>query len=190
VAIYNLFGLKPSRFRVVSGTGLTDVPISYINEFEMDPNITELEFEGDGTTLTVPVSTQINGTLTVMAFNTDWLTIAAGVTRTTAGLATGAGAQTPGIASLMHPELGTYPYVQMEVDMRAQDAAGTEKQLRTIVWKTKLQNPITLSGVGNLEAVSLQFDWSSALTATDVLGAAIPGLTGTQQSHFSIAELA
>jgi hypothetical protein len=138
----------------------------------------------------VPVSTQINGTLTVMAFNTDWLTVVAGVTRTTAGLATGAGLQTPGVASLMHPELGTYPYVQMEVDMRAQDSAGTEKELRTIVWKTKLQNPVTLSGVGNLEAVSLQFDWSSALTATDVLGAAIPGLTAGQETHFSIAELA
>lgn len=184
-AIYDILGVKPSRFRVASGTALVDVPMSYLNTFEIDANIETLTFEGEGTSHDLNVSSKISGTLTFAQFNTDWLTKVAGVTEVTAGLPAGVG-------RMWHPELGTYPYIQAEIDIRAKDfgAAGAEETLRVYIWKMLLQNPLLLSGIGNLEAVTQQFQWSSLATATDILGAAIPGVaTATQTVHASMAEL-
>jgi hypothetical protein len=184
-AIYDILGVKPSNFRVVSGTATVTVPISYINTFELSANIEALTFEGEGTSHTHNVSSEINGRLSVMQFNTDWLTKVAGVAEVTASMPTG-------VARIWHPELGTYPSVQAELNLRVKDmtaSLGSEKIVRLYIWAMLLQNPLLITGVGNLEATTLQFDWSSLAVTTDLWGAAIPGVTGTQTVHYSIAEL-
>lgn len=182
---WDILGLKPSRFRVVSGTAFADVPMSYVQSFDLDPNITELTFEGEGTSHTHNVSSEISGTMTFGQFNSDWLDFVVGATAVT-----GAGLPT-GVAKMWHPELGTYPNVQAEIDMRVKDmgAAGVEKTIRLYVWAMQLQNPLAISGVGNLEAVTQEYAWTSLAVDEDLLGTAIAGVTPPETVHYSIAEL-
>lgn len=184
MAVYDILGVKPSRFKVVSGTASVEVPMSYLNTFALDPNITELTFEGEGTSHTHNVSSEINGSLSFMQFNTEWLTKVAGVAEVTAGLPAG-------VAKMWHPELGTYPNVQAEIDLRVKDmgAAGAEKTVRLYIWAMQLQNPMLITGVGNLEAATLEYAWSSLAVTEDLWGDPIPGVTDPETVHYSIAEL-
>ena len=184
MAVLKIFGVKPSKLRVASGTALVDVS-PYVNAFSLDPNIEELEFPYDGTSDTVQVGTELSGTIGMGKLNTDILDKVVGAVAVTAGLPAA-------FTSFWHPELGTYPYVQAEIYIRVQDDSnnGAEGQYCIIVWKLKLQNPYVPGAIGNLEANNQELTWSSTLTATDVLGATIPGVTGSNQVHYTIAKVA
>jgi hypothetical protein len=182
LAVYRIFGVKPSNFQYVLSAALSPVPM-YIAGFTFNPNVQTLNFEYDGSSDSIQVSSAIDGTISLGAYNTDFIEKVAGAAAITSGLGAG-------IAKMWHPETGTYPFVQGELNIRVQDVgSGAEGTLRAIVWKMKLQNPYALGNVGNLEANKQDLAWSSTLTQTDILGATIPGLSGSQKVHYSIAQL-
>jgi hypothetical protein len=185
MGVYGIFGVHPSALRVASGTALVDVA-PYLNAFTMDPNVEELEFEYDGTSDSVPVGTKLTGTIGMGKFNTDLLTLLAGAVAITAASAISG----LGVDSLWHPELGTYPFVQAEIDIRVQDHdTGAEEELRIFIWKMKLQNPWVPGDIGNLEANTQTLNWSSTLTTGTILGAALPGAASANAIHYSIGHV-
>lgn len=180
-APYKIFGVHPSRLKVATSTAGTTSIDPYVNSFTMDFNLTTLTFEYSGTSDIIQVGSALTGTIGLGKFNTAILDSIVGVTAQTTGLMSG-------YAKQWNPELGTYPYVQMEIDLRVQDdaASGAETELTIVVWKAKLQNPFAPSDIGNLEANSQTLTWSATATATDILSAAIPGVTGQQTVTYSI----
>jgi hypothetical protein len=180
-APYKIFGVHPSRLKVATSTSGTTSIDPFVNAFTMDFNLTTLTFEYSGTSDQVQVGSALTGTIGLGKFNTAILDSIVGVTAETSGLMSG-------YAKQWNPELGTYPYVQMEIDLRVQDdaASGAETELTIVVWKAKLQNPFAVGDVGNLEANTQTLSWSATSTATDILGAAIPGVTGDEIITYSI----
>jgi hypothetical protein len=181
--LYKIFGVHPSKLKVVSGTAFVDV-LPYLNGFSMDINEEELTFEYDGTSDVIALPSTLTGTITLGKLNTDLLTKAMGIAEVTTALPAD-------YSKIWHPDLGTYPYVEGVIRARVQDdaAAGAEAEIAIIVWKMKLGN-LAISDLGNLEANEQTLSWSSTATTLDLLGDDIPGVTAPDTVHWSLANVA
>ena len=167
-----------------AGTALAWVDLPFANAFNLDANINNVTFEGDGTQELVPISNGVTGTMTASKFTTDLLDKIAGIAPTTTNLPTDE-------ASRYYPEEGTYPYVDARVTLKGiDDTSGANVKLRLEIYKMKIQTPWTPGAAGNNAAMASELAWTSVKTTTDLLGRTLPGLiSGSEGVHFSIAPL-
>src|SRR3954471_16149526 len=167
-----------------SGSGLAWVDLPFANAFNLDANINNVTFEGDGTQELVPISNGVTGTMTASKFTTDLLDRIAGIVPTTTGLPVDE-------ASRYYPEEGTYPYVDARVTLKGiDDISGANVKLRLEIFKMKIQTPWTPGAAGNNAAMQSELAWTSVKTTVDLLGRALPGLIANSEGiHFSIAPL-
>lgn len=167
-----------------SGNAIAWVDLPFSNAFNLDANINNITFEGDGTQELVPISNGVTGTMTASKFTTDLLDKIAGITPTTTNLPTDE-------ASRYYPEEGTYPYVDARVTLKGiDDVTGANVKLRLEVYKMKIQTPWTPGAAGNNAAMQSELAWTSVKTTVDLLGRTLPGLVGGSEGiHFSIAPL-
>jgi len=165
-------------------TALAWVDLPFSNAFNLDANINNVTFEGDGTQELVAISNGVTGTVTASKFTTDLLDKIAGIVPTTVSLPTDE-------ASRYYPEEGTYPYVDARVTLKGiDDISGANVKLRLEVYKMKIQTPWTPGAAGNNAAMQSELAWTSVKTTVDLLGRTLPGLiSGSEGIHFSIAPL-
>lgn len=162
---------------------LVPVRVTKVSEFTITPDIQTISIPGDGTVEQVFSTNGINGTLTENKWTDDVLQIALGATLYNTNLDST-------ITSQLHPQLGTYPLVQMDVDIKATDGDNSDADItrRIIVWKGKLQNPFVPGAAGNNALQPTQIKWSANPTTTDLFGFAIKGATA--DVHYTMAKLA
>lgn len=151
------------------------------SQFTMDANIQTIEFPGDGDVERVFESDGVSGTLTLSKYSTRLLTHAAGVAAVTSGLPTGE-------TERYYPELGSYPFVELWIDLKAQnEQTGATQTLRCLVFQVKLQRPTMLGDAGNNAAQTTTLAWSSQAVSQDLLGRPLPGATA--DVHYAYAVL-
>jgi len=162
---------------------LTPVRVYKVSEFTITPDIQTISIPGDGTVESVFSTNGIRGTLTENKWTDDVLQIALGATLYNTNLDST-------ITSQLHPQLGTYPLVQMDVDVKATDGDNSDADItrRIIIWKGKLQNPFVPGAAGNNALMPTQIQWSANPTTTDLFGIAIKGATA--DVHYTMAKLA
>lgn len=161
---------------------LTPVRVQKVSEFTITPDIQTISIPGDGTVEQVFSTNGINGTLTHNKWTDEVLQIALGATLVNTNLDTT-------ITSQLHPQLGTYPQVQMDVDLKATDGNNSDADItrRIIIWKGKLQNPFVPGAAGNNALQPTQIQWSANPTTTDLFGIPISG--ATSNVHYTMAKL-
>jgi hypothetical protein len=183
-----------ARDGTTGATHLISAPVAHLHPcrlwkasaFTMDAAIQTIEFPGDGDVEQVFQSQSISGTFTLSKFVTDLLEKVAGSAAATTGLHTNE-------TRRWTPEMGTYPYVELNADRRAvNDDTGADEVIRTYVWKTKLQKPYITGDAGNNAAEISTFNWSSTATTTDLFNLPIQGpgnVPVNTDIHWSYAEV-
>ena len=161
---------------------LTPVRVQKVSEFTITPDIQTIPIPGDGTVEQVFSTNGINGTLTENKWTDDVLQIALGCILYNTNLDST-------INSQLHPQLGTYPLVQMDVDIKATDGDNSDADItrRIIIWKGKLQNPFVPGAAGNNALQPTQIQWSANPTTVDLFGIPIKGATAN--IHYTMAKL-
>ena len=161
---------------------LVPVRVFKVSEFTITPDIATISIPGDGTTEQVFSTNGINGTLTMNKWADEVLQIALGATIVNTNL-------DPSINTWLHPQLGTYPSVQMDVDLKATDGNNNDANItrRIIIWKGKLQNPFVPGAAGNNALMPTQIKWSASPTTVDLFGLPING--ATSNIHYTMAKL-
>lgn len=157
------------------------------SDFAMAADDQVIEFAGDGGVHRVHQLQAVDGTFTLTAFNADLLEKVAKSTAATTGLRTDE-------TRRWNPEIGTYPYVELWVDRRAENGNdGSDETVRTIIWKAKLQKPFIMGDAGNNAAETSVVNWTSVGTTQDLWGLPIIGSGNaaiTEEIHFSYSEVA
>jgi hypothetical protein len=170
----------------VTGTPdtIVEADLPFANNFVINANVQQIEFVGDATTETIPIGTGFNGTIAADKFTTDVLQFAAGITPITTGLPADELAR-------WYPEKGTYPFLRARVILKAKNAVtGAFTHLRLEVPKLSIQNPWTPGQAQNNTKLGQELAWAATKTEVDLLGTALPGITGgTGGVHYLLAEL-
>jgi len=158
---------------------------SFSNAFNINANINNLTFQGDGTQEIVPLSNGITGTISASKFATDFLDKIAGSTKLS-----GSGLPADESARWFR-ETGTYPYVEALCKLKGINDSGDggDIELRLDVFKVKVQKPWTPANAGNNAVMGTEMAWTSIETKTGILGETLPGSIG-DGVHFAMAVLA
>lgn len=161
---------------------LTSVRLPKASAFTITPDVTTVDFPGDGDVEQVFVAQSVSGQLTLTKYATDVLKYVAGITEVTAGLPTDE-------AVRHYPQQGTYPDVELQVDFRGHnDTTGLNGTVRATIFQAKLQDPVVPAFAGNIAAEASTYAWSSTATMVDLFGRALPGVT--EDVNFALSVLA
>lgn len=163
-----------------AGTGnlkvFAPVWISRSNQFQLNPNRTALNFDGDDTREIIYVSNGIDGGLRSSEFNTDLLDQLVGATAVTAGLP-------DDTASRYWPELGLYPFVECRIFLKAYNVTSLAQQrLRIYVPQVLLNYPYAMGEMGSNVATQHEIQWTSQFATKDIAGRTLAG--ATSQVHY------
>jgi hypothetical protein len=151
--------------------------ISRSNQFTLNPNRTALNFDGDDTREIIYVSNGIDGDLRSSEFNTDVLDQLVAAAAVTTGLPTDA-------ASRYYPELGTYPFVELRIFLKAYNVNTLAQQrLRVYVPQVLLNFPYALGQMGSNVATQHDIQWTSQFATSDIAGRPLQG--ASSQVHYA-----
>jgi hypothetical protein len=171
-----------------TGTGnvfvRSTVRLNMANAFNINANINNLTFQGDGTQELVPVSNGITGTMAASKWTTDILDKALAAAKLTT-------VQTPpDETSRWLPEIGSYPYVEGMVKLKGinDSGDGSDVSLKITIFKMKVQKPWVPANAGNNAVQGMDLAWTSIQTQTDLLGGPIPN--SVDGVHYAIGVLA
>jgi hypothetical protein len=162
-------------------------PVRVYKTSDWTPNIDlqDIAVPGDGTVEHIFRMQGLSGALTASKWSDDVLIIAMGVPEVTTGVGL-----PQAVSSMLHPQEGTYPLVQMTVRLVMLDGdnsdATSSKYL--YLWQCKLQDPFVPGAAGNNGLQATPINWNANPVTTDLFGRAIPGVTA--DIHYSIGSAA
>jgi hypothetical protein len=164
--------------------GIRDVDMGMAQDLMLDPNIDTIEYNGDGTTVRIPVSSGVSGTMAMEFWTKEFLEYAAGVTRHTTNLP-------PDETARSYPQLGTYPFVRIRGKIRVIEtsAAGVSGHWRLEVPKAIIQRPVTFGSIASGEPTTFEFAFTAFPTRTDISGAVLPHVDADDEVEMVLAEL-
>lgn len=153
----------------VTLAGGSAVNMPFCNLFRVNAAIETLTFRGDHTTFLKYVPSTISGEMAFDKFSTDMFD-ALGVDETTAGLPTG-------YASRFYPELGDYPFVQLDAyEFVTDDDTGSDTLHALRVFLAKLQLYVPPEA-GNIAVMTTSYQWSAKPTLEDINGDPLPDVS-------------
>lgn len=161
-----------------------EVDIGMAQDLTLDPNIDTIEYNGDGTTVRIPISSGVSGSMAMEFWTKEFLELIAGVTRHTTNLP-------PDENARSYPQLGTYPYTRIRAKIRVIEtsAAGVAGHWRLEVPKAIIQRPVVFGSIASGEPTTFEFAFTAFPTRTDLSGAVLPHLDTDEQVEIVIAEL-
>jgi hypothetical protein len=166
-------------------TALARQGVQVLKTADWTPNtdIQDIPIPGDGTVEHVFRMQGLTGTLTANKWPEDVLKIGMGIPLLTTGIP-------PDMLTLMHPQEGTYPLAQMDVNLVALDGNNMNATVtkRILIWQCQLQNPFVPGTAGNNALQGTPINWSAQPVMTDINGTPIPG--ATKQIHYSVGNVA
>lgn len=162
---------------------LQPVQVHKTNDWTPRADIQDIAIPGDGTVEHVFRLQGLTGTLTANKWAEEVLQIAMGVTQTSTGILSD-------MTDWMHPEQGTYPLTQMDVNLVALDGDNNNATItkRIIIWQCQLQNPFVPGTAGNNALQGTPLNWSAEPGTTDLFGRTVAGVT--QSIHYTIGNVA
>jgi hypothetical protein len=162
-------------------------PVRVPKTADWTPNLDmqDIAIPGDGTVEHIFRLQGLTGTLTFNRWDETVLSIAMGVTPVT----TGVGLHSD-IASLFHPQIGSYAVTEEWIELIALDGSNNDAEIteRIIMWNCKFQKPFVPGAAGNNSLQGTPLNWSANPVTTDLFGRAIPG--ATEAIHYSIGKVA
>lgn len=167
------------------GYAIFEVKVGMAQDMTLNPNITEIVYNGDGTQVKIPVSQGITGVINMEFWTDEFLQYAAGVTPVTANIPADE-------VSRSYMELGTYPPVRLRGKLRVINTGtgGASGHWRLEVPKALIQRPLTFGSVASGAPTKFAIAFSAVPTAIDIGGAPLVGLTNGQTVQALLAKLA
>jgi hypothetical protein len=162
---------------------LEPVQVPKVADWTPAADIQDIAIPGDGTVEHIFRFQGLTGTLTANKWAEEVLMIAMGVPETTVGILSD-------MSSWMHPQLGDYPLVQMDVNLVALDGDNNNATItkRIIIWQCQLQNPFVPGAAGNNALEGTPINWSAEPGTTDLFGRTVAGVT--DNIHYTIGNVA
>lgn len=166
------------------GFAIHEVKVGMAQNLTLDPNITQITYNGDGTQVKIPVSQGVTGKFNMEFWTDEFMQYAAGVTPVTANLPADE-------TTRSYPELGTYPPVRIRAKVRVIDTSvgGATGHWRIEVPKAILQRPLTFGDIASGEPTKFEMAFTAVPTVTDISGSALVG-AGGESVQMLIAKLA
>ena len=150
-----------------------------VADWTPNADIQDIAIPGDGTVEHVFRLQGLTGTLTANKWPENVLINAMGITELTSGILSD-------MSSMLHPQLGSYPLVQMDVNLVALDGDNNNATIykRIVLWQVQLQNPFIPGAAGNNALEGTPINWSAQPVTTDLFGRTLPSVTTA--IHYSV----
>ena len=181
-AIYRISGIKDAKLTNAAGASI-DVP--YANLSNLTPEFEEIVFEGDGEQVKDYFGYRLNGELAFDKWSEDIIEALYGKTAVTASLPSGEAKRyymgsAEDLAPVQH---------ELTVDYAAiNDSTEVAATIRVTIFKARMAPYAPPSGATAAKFGPHTFQFTSEKTATDVAGAALPGVP-TGGAHYAIGVL-
>jgi hypothetical protein len=168
-----------------TGYAIFEVDIGMAQNLTLDPNISQIEYQGDGTKVRIPVSEGISGKFNMEFWTEEFLQYIAGVTPVTANLPADE-------TSRSYPQLGTYPPVRIRGRVRVIDTSvgGVSGHWRVEVPKALIQRPVTFGDIASGAPTKFEMNFTAVPTRLDIAGAPLVGVPSGEVVEILIAKLA
>jgi len=178
--IYRVLGISGGT---ITDSGGTETDIPYINQFAINPEVSEIEFEGDGASVTDAYGIKVDGTFGYDKWSEDVLEALFSKTSTDSGTGESKRYYMGEAAEL------TPTQVQLEFDLSAiNDATEAAATIRMTVFKARCKPYTPPDGANKAKWAAHSFSFSSEITSTDIEANALPEVC-TGGAHWAISVL-
>jgi hypothetical protein len=166
-----------------TGYGIFEVDMGMAQDLTIDPQITQIEYTGDGTKVRIPVSEGVSGKFNFEFFTEEFLQYIAGCTVHSTTLPADE-------TNRVMPQLGTYPNTRIRARIRQIDttAGGVAGHKRIEIPKAIIQRPFTFNSIASTAATKYEVQFTALPTLVDISGAPLPHI-GTDPVQIVIATL-
>lgn len=165
-----------------SGT-LQRVRLNMANTVGFEPDIEEIEYEGDGTSTIIPRASGFNGEIVADAFDLSALNTVFGKTPVTAGLPTGESSRTYWMTD---SDAGGITCGAQAIATGVDDATG-DSVFVGITAPVGVLSTLTPPELVNLDKAPLTLQFSAKATAVDIAGVDLPGLAEGEQAFYYLS---
>ena len=167
------------------GAAVTYVRYNLVKGAKFEPELEEIEYEGDGGKTIVPYAAGFKATITADALTLTAIESIFGKTPITTGLPAGETSRLYMMTSLDQAGVAAGLYVVAQGIDDSTNTAG----LYAIVSPVGTLSTLTPPALENLSAAEVEMTFAGRATASDLAGTALPGLTGGDECYYYISKL-